>query len=155
MTAIDQWHAYIRSNDPAALHDLLDPEVTFDSPVVHKTQHGRAITHAYLTAATSVLGGPEFHYIGEWHSDDGAVLEFETVIDGVTVNGVDIIRLTDDGKKIAGFKVMVRPLKAVNLIHQLMAAVLARPPSDTAPDQRPPSATSSASGVNGSSPEPG
>ena len=155
MTAIDRWHAYIRSNDPAALHDLLDPEVTFDSPVVHKTQHGRALTHAYLTAATSVLGGPAFHYIGEWRSDHGAVLEFETVIDCVTINGVDIIRLTDDGQRIAGFKVMVRPLKAVNLIHQLMAATLARPPLETATDQRSPSVKSSASGANGSSPEPG
>ena len=64
--------------------------MTFDSPVVHTTQHGRAITHAYLSAAASVLGGPDFRYIGKWCSDDGAVLEFETVIDGVTINGVTI-----------------------------------------------------------------
>lgn len=150
MTAIDQWHAYVRSPDAATLHDLLDPDVTFDSPVVHKTQHGRALTHGYLTAATAVLGGPQFRYIGEWRSDDGAVLEFETTVDGVTINGVDIIRLTADCRRIAGFKVMVRPLKAVNLIHQLMGAELAR-----AADHRLPSVTSSASGENGSSPEPG
>ena len=38
-------------------------------------------------------------------------------IDGVSVNGVDIITWNADGK-ITDFKVMVRPLKALNLIHQ-------------------------------------
>jgi len=129
MTAIDGWHAFVRTGDQAALHDLLDPEVTFDSPVVHTSQRGRAITHAYLSAAASVLGGPAFRYVGEWRSDDGAVLEFETVIDGVTINGVDIIRLTADGRRIAAFKVMIRPLKAINLVHRLMGEMLARRPS--------------------------
>lgn len=123
---IDAWHDYVAAPDPAALHDLLDSDVTFDSPIVHATQHGRAITHAYLTAATSVLGGPAFRYTGEWHGDDGAVLEFVTEIDGIIINGVDIIRLTEDGLAIAAFKVMIRPLKAVNLVHQLMGASLAR-----------------------------
>lgn len=126
MTGIDSWHAYIRSADPQALHALLDPDATFDSPIVHTTQRGRDITAAYLGAATSVLGGPDFRYSGEWRNDSGAVLEFETVIDGVTINGVDIIRLTDDGQRIASFKVMIRPLKAVNLVHRLMGEMLAR-----------------------------
>lgn len=126
MTAIDAWHAYVRSGDRAALHDLLDPDATFDSPIVHATQRGRAITVAYLTAAASVLGGPDFRYIGEWRTEDGAVLEFETMIEGVTINGVDIIRLTDDRQRIASFKVMIRPLKAVNLVHRLMGDMLAR-----------------------------
>lgn len=126
MTAIDAWHAYAKSPDPAALQALLDPEVTFDSPVVHTTQRGRPITAAYLTAAVSVLGGPDFRYVGEWRNQHGAVLEFETVIDGITINGVDIIRLTDDGERIAAFKVMLRPLKAVNFVHQMMGETLAR-----------------------------
>ena len=126
MTAIDAWHAYIISPDPQALLDLLDPDATFDSPIVHTTQAGRAITSAYLGAATSVLGGPDFRYIGEWRNDDGAVLEFETIIDGVTINGVDIIGFTEDGERIASFKVMIRPLKAVNLVHRLMGEQLGR-----------------------------
>ena len=125
MTAIDAWHAYVRSPDRAALHELLDPDATFDSPIVHTTQRGRAITEAYLHAATTVLGGPDFRYIGEWANASGAVLEFETVIDGVTINGVDIIRLTEDRQRILAFKVMIRPLKAVNLIHRLMGEQLA------------------------------
>ena len=126
MTGIDAWHAYIAAPDRAALHALLDPDATFDSPIVHTTQHGRAITEAYLHAAASVLGGPDFRYTGEWVNDTGAALEFETVIDGVTINGVDIIRLTDDGQRIASFKVMIRPLKAVNLVHKLMGEMLSR-----------------------------
>ena len=126
MTGIDAWHAYGGSGDRAALHALLDPEATFDSPVVHTTQRGRAITEAYLHAAATVLGGPDFRYIGQWANATGAVLEFETIIDGVTINGVDIIRLTDDGQRIAAFKVMIRPLKAVNLVHRLMGEMLAQ-----------------------------
>lgn len=126
MTAIDAWYAYAKSPDPAALHALLDPDVTFDSPVVHATQHGRALTASYLTAAVSVLGSADFHYIGEWRNETGAVLEFATVVDGITINGVDIIRLTGDGQRIAGFKVMIRPMKAINMVHQKMAEMLAR-----------------------------
>ena len=126
MSALDAWHAYIAAPDRAALHDLLDPDATFDSPIVHATQCGRDRTEAYLHAAANVLGGPGFHYIGQWTSDDGAVLEFETVIEGVTINGVDIIRLTDDRQRIAAFKVMIRPLKAVNLVHRLMGEMLSR-----------------------------
>ena len=103
MTAIAAWHAYAKSPHPAALHALLDPDVTFDSPVVHTTQHGRAITAAYLAAAMTILGTADFRYTGEWRSATGAVLEFETVIDGIAVNGVDIIRLTDDRQRIAAF----------------------------------------------------
>ena len=126
MTGIDAWHAYIKAPDRAALHALLDPDATFDSPIVHATQRGRAITEAYLDAAAHVLGGPGFRYTGEWSSPTGAVLEFETEIDGVIVNGVDIIKLTDDGQRIAAFKVMIRPLKAVNLVHRLMGERLSR-----------------------------
>ncbi len=126
MNAIDAWHAYVRTPDPQVLHDLLDPDATFDSPIVHTTQQGRSITAAYLGAATSVLGGPEFRYTGEWRNEGGAVIEFETIIEGIAINGVDIIRLTDDGQRIASFKVMVRPLQAVNLVHRLMGEMLAR-----------------------------
>lgn len=124
MTGIDLWHAYIRTGDRVALHELLDPDACFDSPIVHTTQRGRAITETYLHAATTVLGTADFRYVGEWRSETGAVLEFETTIDGIAINGVDIIRLTDDGQRIAAFKVMLRPLKAVNLVHQKMSEML-------------------------------
>jgi hypothetical protein len=127
MTALDGWHDYMRSHDTAALWGLLDPDVVFESPVVHTPQRGREITFKYLTSAGTVLGGPGFRYVGEWRSDNGAVLEFENEVDGIRINGVDIITFSDDGRQITHFKVMVRPLRAINLLHQLMGQQLAKP----------------------------
>jgi hypothetical protein len=124
MTALDKWYGYMKSHDRAALWDLLDPDVVFESPVVHTPQRGRDITFKYLSNAEQVLGGPGFVYTGEWRSDNGAVLEFEKEIDGIKINGVDIIRFNDQGR-ITHFKVMVRPLKAINLLHRLMGEQLA------------------------------
>jgi SnoaL-like domain len=125
MTGLDRWYAYIKSHDTAALRDLLHPDAVFESPVVHTPQAGRDITFKYLASATKVLGGPGFAYVGEWRSDAGAVLEFETEIDGIRINGADIITFDADGR-ITHFKVMVRPLKAINLLHRLMGEELAR-----------------------------
>lgn len=123
MNALEKWHAFVKSGDPAALWALLAPEAVFESPVVHSPQRGRDTTFKYLIGATHVLGGEGFRYLGEWRSDNGAVLEFEREIDGVRINGVDMITWNDAGQ-ITHFKVMVRPLKAINLLHQLMAAQL-------------------------------
>ena len=125
MTALDKWYGYMKSHDPAALWDLLHPDAVFESPVVHTPQRGRDITFKYLSGAEKVLGGPGFRYIGEWRNATGAVLEFENVIEGITINGVDIITFSEDGR-IAHFKVMVRPLKAINLLHRLMGEQLAK-----------------------------
>ncbi|MGP9813924.1 nuclear transport factor 2 family protein [Rhodopseudomonas sp. NSM] len=125
LTGLDKWYAFMKSKDEAALWDLLHPDAVFESPVVHTPQAGREIVFKYLSSAEKVLGGPGFTYVGEWRSDDGAVLEFENVIDGVKLNGVDIITFADDGR-ITRFKVMVRPLKAINLLHRLMGEQLAR-----------------------------
>jgi hypothetical protein len=130
MTALDKWYGYMKSHDQTALWDLLHPDAVFESPVVHTPQRGRDITFKYLASAEKVLGGPGFKYVGEWRSDTGAVLEFEKEIDGIKINGVDIITFTDG--KIAHFKVMVRPLKAMNLLHQLMGAQLAKSSSGSA-----------------------
>ena len=124
ITGLDKWYAYLKSDDRAALWDLLHPDAVFESPVVHTPQRGRDITFKYLSSAGKVLGGPGFAYTGEWRSDTGAVLEFENEIDGIRINGVDIITFGDDGR-ITHFKVMVRPLKAMNLLHRLMGEQLA------------------------------
>ena len=123
---LQRWHGFIKSQDQAELWDLLHPDVVFESPVVHRPQRGRDITFKYLTSATKVLGGPTFSYVGEWTSDTGAVLEFTNDVDGITINGVDIISF-DVGGRIMHFKVMVRPLKAINLLHRLMGEQLAKP----------------------------
>lgn len=124
MTGLDSWYAFMTSHDAKALWDLLHPDAIFESPVVHSPQRGRDITSKYLASAEKVLGGPGFSYVGEWKSADGAVLEFKTMIDGIEINGVDIITFDSEGR-ITNFKVMVRPLKAINMLHRLMAEQLA------------------------------
>ena len=124
LTALDNWYNCAKSHDRKALWELLHPDVVFESPVVHTPQCGRDITFKYLATALEVLGGPGFAYVGEWRNASGAVLEFENEIEGIKINGVDIITFADG--KITHFKVMVRPLKAMNLLHQLMGAQLAK-----------------------------
>jgi hypothetical protein len=121
---LDRWHEYIlRSHDKQTLWDMLHPDVVFESPVVHTPQIGRDITFKYLASADKVLGGPGFAYVGEWLNDSSAILEFTNIINGININGIDMITFDSDGL-ITHFKVMVRPLKAVNMLHQMMAAQL-------------------------------
>jgi len=122
---LDRWHDYVRTRDVAILDALLADEVVFHSPVVHTPQVGKAITRKYLVAAMHVLGTPSFRYVREIVGPRDALLEFVVDIDGVTINGIDLIAWNDDGR-IVDFKVMVRPLKAVNALHQAMGAMLAR-----------------------------
>jgi SnoaL-like domain len=121
--ALARWHQIVARGDATGLADLLADEVVFHSPVVHTPQIGKAITVRYLAAALRVFGNPSFRYVRELAGTHDAVLEFEVEIDGVHVNGVDMIRW-DDAGRVVEFKVMLRPLKAVNLIHQKMAAML-------------------------------
>lgn len=121
--AIEEWHRIVRERDIDALDGLLADDVVFHSPVVHTPQRGRPITAMYLAAAVVVFGNETFRYVREWHATHEAVLEFLVTIDGIEVNGVDMIRW-DDAGRIVEFKVMLRPLKAINLIHQKMGAML-------------------------------
>ena len=122
--AIKTWHGLVEANDPSGLDDLLSDDVVFLSPVVHTPQHGKAIAKAYLSAAFQVFFNPSFRYVREIIGPSDAMLEFETEIDGVVVNGADMIKW-NDAQQIIEFKVMLRPLKAVNLIHERMGAMLA------------------------------
>lgn len=117
------WHALLADRDIDALQRLLADEAVFHSPVVHTPQVGKAITLRYLSAAFAVFYNPTFRYVREVLGPRDAVLEFQLELDGIVVNGVDMLRWRDDGR-IVDFKVMLRPLKAVNLIHQKMAAML-------------------------------
>lgn len=123
MSALAAWHDYIARDDADALWQLLAEDVVFESPVVHTPQQGREITFKYLRSAAKVLGGEGFRYVGEWHGENSAILEFEQETDGIRINGIDMIWWNEAGR-ITRFKVMVRPLKAVNLLHQMMGAQL-------------------------------
>lgn len=117
------WHKLVKSQDATGLDDLLADDAVFHSPVVHKPQLGKAITQKYLAAAFQVFFNDSFRYVREVKGDRDAVLEFMVEIDGISVNGVDMIKWNDEGR-ITEFKVMLRPLKAVNLIHQKMGEML-------------------------------
>jgi SnoaL-like domain len=121
---IDLWHKLASKRDTRGLDDLLADDAVFHSPVVHTPQVGKAITKKYLAAAFQVFFNATFRYVREVRGERDAVLEFQVELDGITVNGVDMIKWNDSGK-ITEFKVMLRPLKAVNLIHQKMGAMLA------------------------------
>jgi hypothetical protein len=126
MTApvIERWHAFLAGgHDPAALDALLADDVVFYSPAVFSPQEGRAKTAMYLSAAAKVFGGTDFHYVGEWFAERSAVLEFAATIDGIYVNGVDMIEWNDD-ERIVSFKVMMRPFKGLQAIMPRMAELL-------------------------------
>ena len=120
---IKTWHALVHSRDMQVLQDLLADDVVFHSPVVHTPQRGKAITALYLTGALHTLNNQHFRYEREIVGAQDAVLEFVTEIDGIQINGVDLIRWREDGR-IIDFKVMVRPLKAVNALHHAMGQML-------------------------------
>lgn len=134
---VAQWHSYLRGDLPGGLDDLLDDDVVFYSPIVFTPQRGKQVTSLYLQAAGQTFGGDDgpaagsepreahgrFTYTKTVLGDDTAVLEFETTMEGTYVNGVDIIRCNDAGR-IVEFRVMIRPLQAVNLVHRRMAAML-------------------------------
>lgn len=123
MKLLEKWHEIVRRRDASGISELLADDVVFYSPVVHTPQNGKAITSMYLAAAVQVFGNESFRYVREVVGESDVVLEFETEIDGIAVNGVDIIRWNADGK-IVEFKVMVRPLKGINIIHQKMGEML-------------------------------
>ena len=140
---VARWHQFLRGELPGGLDELLHDDVVFLSPIVFSPQRGKAVTAMYLQAAGATLGGgsstpdhgsgdsddapvgPKFRYVHEVMGGHFAALEFETEMDGKYVNGVDLITCDDDGK-IVEFKVMIRPLQAVNAVHAAMKTMLER-----------------------------
>ena len=134
-SVIEKWHAHLRGEVPNGLDELLDDDVVFYSPIVYTPQAGKEITKMYLMAAGQTLPGDKragsgsggsdggFRYTKEVLAGDTAVLEFETTVAGKYVNGIDIIRCNDAGR-IVEFRVMIRPLQAINLVHRQMGETL-------------------------------
>jgi len=121
---LKRWHEVIEGGSSTeALAAIIHKDAVFHSPVVHTPQVGRPIVVAYLSAAGKTLGNASFEYVRELVDGDNAMLEFTTEMDGIHVNGIDLIRFDEDGM-ITDFKVMVRPLKAVNKVWEQMAAML-------------------------------
>lgn len=123
---LKNWHRVLEGgNQPEALAGIIREDAVFHSPVVHTPQQGRALVVAYLAAAGVVLNTDKFRYVREFSDGDNALLEFVTELDDIQINGVDIITF-DEAGMIADFKVMVRPLKAINKVWEMMAAQIER-----------------------------
>jgi hypothetical protein len=122
MTTLELWHEILEQRNTDRLDEVLAPDCVFLSPIVHSPQRGRDLTRLYLTGALNVFND-SFRYIKEVVTEQHAVLEFTCEVDGIAINGVDIMTFDEQGK-IVEFKVMVRPLKAVNLLHAKMKAML-------------------------------
>jgi hypothetical protein len=125
---VETWHRIVTGERPEALDGLLADDVVFYSPIVYTPLRGKAVTTMYLRAAAQTMPGDPvhgaFHYTKQVLAGDVAVLEFETTLGGKYVNGVDIIRCDDTGR-IVEFRVMIRPLQAVNAVHEQMRTILA------------------------------
>jgi hypothetical protein len=124
---IQRWIDMISHDSPEGgidgLDDLLAENAVFYSPAVFSPQEGRAKTAMYLRAAAQLFAGTDFGYVGQWFGERSAVLEFAATVDGVYVNGVDMIVWNDDDE-IVSFKVMMRPFKGLQVIMPKMAELL-------------------------------
>ena len=121
---LEHWHRTMQEGSrPEDLRKIIREDAVFHSPVVHSPQRGRDLVVTYLAAAGQTLGNDSFAYVRELVDGDNAMLEFTTEMDGVHVNGIDLIEFDHEGM-IADFKVMIRPLKAVNKVWEMMAAQL-------------------------------
>ena len=122
-SVIKDWHAVVRDRDYKLLKSLLHKEAIFYSPIVFKPQKGRSLALAYLSAASNMFEGTGFHYVKEIVGESEAILEFNAEIDSIQIDGADIISWNAEGK-ITEFKVMLRPLKAIEVVGQKMKAQL-------------------------------
>lgn len=120
---IEHWHQFVQSRELDSLKRLLTDDVVFEPPVVHTPQVGKANATKYLQAAMHVLGNDSFRYLNQWYGPSSAVMEFQSICEGIVINGVEMITWNADGQ-VTHFKVMVRPLKAVNKLHELMGRLL-------------------------------
>lgn len=117
------WHQFVASKDGQLLKDFLAKEVVFHSPVVWTPQQGKEIVKMYLIAAGQIIANDDFEYVKELSNANYTVLEFKTIIDGVSIEGVDILTFNEENK-LVDLKVMIRPLKAVQIVHQKMGEFL-------------------------------
>jgi hypothetical protein len=120
---LDAWHRIVVTQDPGGLQALLADDVVFHSPIIHTPQCGKKAVARYLEAALQAFYSPTFRIVRKLFGERDAMLEFESEIDGVIINAVDIVEWNGAGQ-IVDFKVMVRPLKAIGVVQQQMSARL-------------------------------
>lgn len=120
---ISKWHQVVELRDYNLLKEILSENVIFYSPIIYTPQKGKSITLNYLVAASEVFNSSNFKYTKEIINNKFASLEFKLTIDDTEINGIDLISWNEEGL-ITEFKVFIRPLQGVNLIHKLMQKML-------------------------------
>jgi hypothetical protein len=121
---IERWLRVIEDGQSAHLDDMLAEDAVFYSPAVFTPQRGRATALAYLQAAEQMFSATNFHYVEKWYGENSAVLHFAADVDGLSLEGIDMIHWNDAGK-ITSIKVMMRPFKALQAVIGRMAELLA------------------------------
>ncbi len=117
--SLAKWHAMAAKQNFSELRSIVQPDVTFRSPVAYNAYKGAdALVLAISTVATVFQ---DFSYYRQAATADGlsAVLEFGAKVGGKEVKGIDFIRFGEDGK-IAEFEVMIRPLSGLQALAQEM-----------------------------------
>ncbi|MEQ9426925.1 MAG: nuclear transport factor 2 family protein [Cyclobacteriaceae bacterium] len=123
---IPKWHHAVDNMDKSILDEILDKNCVFYSPILFKPQEGKTLTKMYLTAAFHVFQeAGNFHYIKTVEQGNNAVLEFNATIDGIVIDGVDIITWNDRGI-ITEFKVMLRPFRAIEKLGEKMKTQISK-----------------------------
>ncbi|WP_424962613.1 nuclear transport factor 2 family protein [Ekhidna sp.] len=120
---LSNWHEVVKKQDARLLKSMLDKDAVFHSPILFKPQKGRKLVMTYLLAAARMFEDTNFHYVKEVINEQEAILEFNAEIDGIQIDGVDIITANKD-ELITEFKVMLRPLKAIETVGEKMKANL-------------------------------
>ncbi|MEE9407587.1 MAG: hypothetical protein V3V28_05880 [Polaribacter sp.] len=123
LSGLGTWHDFVKNKNYENLSDFLDDDAVFYSPIVFKPIEGKFMVGMYLMAAAEIIGNGNFQYVREVYDTENAMLEFITKINGISVEGIDMIKFTKEGK-LKEIKVMIRPLKAVNIVHQKMGEYL-------------------------------
>lgn len=121
---VERWLQVIEDGQTAQLDDMLAEDAVFYSPAVFTPQRGRATVLAYLHAAEQMFSATNFHYVQKWYGENSAVLHFAADVDGLSLEGIDMIQWNDAGK-ITSIKVMIRPFKALQGVIVKMAELLA------------------------------
>ncbi len=120
---IQRWIDILHDNRVDEVGSLLADDAVFFSPAVFTPQEGKAKTAMYLNAAAKLFADTDFHYVEQWFGEKSAVLEFAATVDGMYVNGIDMITWNEDDR-IVSFKVMIRPFKGLQLVMGKMAELL-------------------------------
>ncbi len=119
---LTRWHAMIESGDSRALPDMLAEDVEFRSPFAFTPYHGRRAVAGLLLTVIQVFR--DFRYHRQFVAGNSAALEFSAYVGELSLKGIDLIQLGDDGR-IVDFEVMIRPANALLALGEEMAKRLA------------------------------